>query len=80
MCLKKSYQQLTPRIIDTIQEWGKIKQNNNYWSVNDSKIFLLLEIIKKDMLKENHQSIINKELIDEKIEHDFKEDIINQDN
>lgn len=76
MCLKKQFTKLTPRLIEEIQDWGKVKQKHNYWSKNDSKIYLLLEIMKKDMLKEIHE---NKKIIDEKIEQDFYQDITNED-
>lgn len=53
MCLSKSYSQLTPRIINTIQGYMRLK-DRKFWTSNDSKINLLLEIIKKDLLKETY--------------------------
>ena len=51
----KSFQHLTPRLINNLQEWGKVKiRAGLYWSKDDSELNLLLEALKQEMTSETY--------------------------
>ena len=56
MPLTKEYKRLTPRILEhIIHKWGGQLSREDSWNVADSKIYLLLNMLLKDMYRKQYQ-------------------------
>lgn len=49
-----TFQHLTPRVIDTIQDSMRATEKDYYWNKNLAKAYMLLENIKQDLLHETY--------------------------
>lgn len=55
MPLQKEYTKLTPRILEhVIQRWGKQLNRQGKWNDSDSKVYLFLNIVLKDLYRERY--------------------------
>ena len=52
--LSKQFTKITPRLLEDIMQWGKKINRTPGWTKNDSKIYLLLTIVHKDMQRQRY--------------------------
>lgn len=54
--LQKEILKLSPRLITHILSWGQVKMRDKVWTKHDSKLYLFLELLQKQMYEERYLS------------------------